>query len=194
MRHPDFFTGRTGNRMFQIAYLYSQVKDGVIPDWYVQDYTLWEKYSDEIKKLFSDGVGYLPYTAIHLRVGANPVNPDEPRYIDNTYYTPLAKTGYYAKAIEHFPNGKFLVFSDDQNFAKTYFEGDRFAFDESENDVEAFNKLASCENIIIANSSFSWWAAFCCPHLDKKIAFPSLWFSGSIKRVKFPKDWVEIEV
>ncbi len=61
-------------------------------------------------------------------------------------------------------------------------------------DIQAFNKMASCQNIITANSSFSWWAGFLCPHLDRKITYPNLWFSDNIKRVGFPKDWIEIQV
>lgn len=194
MVNPDIFTGRLGNRLFQIAYLYAQVKEGKIPDWYVQDYHHFEKYEKEIKELFGEGIGYLPYVAIHLRVGTNPINPSEPKYSENPFYVNLSKTGYYIKALEHFPHDKFIVFSDDVAFAKTYFEGDRFTFDESENDIDSFNKFASCQGHIIANSSWSWWASFCCPHPNSKTLFPSLWFNDTIKRVKFPKEWVEIGV
>ncbi len=191
---PEIITGRLGNKMFQLAYLHTQMRKGEIPDIFVQDPKYFEGYEDDIRKMFSDGIGMLPYTAIHLRVGANPINPAEPKYSENPFYVRLIETGYYIKALEHFPAGKFIVFSDDIEFAKTYFEGDRFAFDESKDDIEAFNKMASCQNIVIANSSYSWWAGFLCPHVDKKILYPNVWFSDNIKRVGFPKDWIEIEV
>ena len=54
MKKPEFYTGRLGNKLFQIAYLYSQVKEGFIPDWYVQDYKYFKKYIEEIKQLFSE--------------------------------------------------------------------------------------------------------------------------------------------
>lgn len=183
-----------GNRLFQGAYLYAQMKRGEIPDLFVQDYKLFEEYTEDIKKLYGEGIGILPYTAIHLRVGGNPINPSEPRYMENPFYVNLADTGYYLKAIEHFPHGKFLVFSDDMDFARAYFEGERFAFDDSETDLEAFNKMASCDSHIIANSSWSWWAAFLCTQVNKKILYPSEWFSDKVKRITFPDDWVEIKV
>lgn len=184
-----------GNRLFQMAYLYAQMKEGKIPDIYVQDFTLWEKYQDEIKKWFSEGIGIMPYTAIHLRVGGNPKNPNEPRYMENPYYVNLCNTGYYLKALEHFPQGKFLVFSDDMDYARAYFEGERFGFDDSQSDLESFNKMASCDGIITTNSSFSWWAGFLCSHVDRKIVAPSekSWFADGIPRVKIPKDWIQID-
>ena len=183
MINPDILFGRLGNRMFQGAYLYTQMKEGKIPDIYVQDIKYFEKYQNEIKKWFGDGIGYIPYTSVHIRRGD---------YVDNPFYVDLSKTGYYIDAINKFPNDKFLVFSDDIDFAKFYFEGDKFAFDDSSNEIEAFNKMASCQNNIIANSSFSWWAAFCNPQENQKVVYPSLWFSDKIERVGFPKAWIKI--
>jgi hypothetical protein len=181
--------------MFQLAYLYAQVKEGKIPDLFVQDPKYFEKYTEEIKAWFGADIGTLPYTAIHLRVGANPTNPDEPKYSENPFYVNLAKTGYYIKALEHFPHGKFIVFSDDIPFAKTYFEGDRFAFDESKTDLEAFNLASSCDGHIISNSSFSWWWAFLSPHANKKVICPieTSWFADKQIRTRVPKDWIQVD-
>lgn len=182
MVSPDKLFGRLGNRMFQAAYLYSQVKDDRIPDIYVQDPRYFRKYADEIKQWFGEGIGFLPYVGIHLRRGD---------YVDNPFYVDLSKTGYYIDATNLFPNRQFLVFSDDLPFARTYFEGDKFFFDESKDEIEAFNKLASCDGIITANSSFSWWASYLNKTNDKKV-YPKLWFSDGISRVGFPNDWVAI--
>lgn len=194
MVNPDKLFGRLGNRLFQMAYIYSQVKEGKLKDIYAQDYRLFEKYEKEIKELFGQGIGYLPYVAIHLRVGANPINPDEPKYIDNSFYTPLCKTGYYIDAVNLFPNRKFLVFSDDVSFAKTYFEGDKFAFDDSQDDMEAFNRMASCSDFIIANSSYSFWAAYLSPSIGKKVVAPTLnkWFNDGIERCFLPPEWIRV--
>ena len=191
MKVPEIFTGRLGNKMFQTAYLYAQVKDGVIPDWYVQDIKYFGKYADEIKKLFGDGIGFLDYVAVHLRVGKNPINPQEPSYYDNSFYVNLSKTGYYIDATNLFKGRKFLVFSDDIPFAKTYFEGSKFYFDDSKDEIESLNKMASCDGHIIANSSFSWWGAFLSPNHGKLI-YPKLWFSDGVKRVGCPQDWLAV--
>ena len=190
--NPDLIFGRLGNRLFQGAYIYAQMKRGEIPDIFIQDHKYFEGYENEIKQLFGTGIGYLPYVAIHLRVGANPINSEEPKYLENPFYYPLAKSGYYIDAINLFPDRKFLVFSDDIPFAKTYFEGDKFAFDDTTDPVECLNRMASCDSQIIANSSFSWWAAYLNPHPAKKVVAPNSekWFTDGIKRVGCPQDWV----
>jgi hypothetical protein len=128
---------------------------------------------------------------IHLRVGNNPVNPEEPRYMDNPFYYRLVESGYYIDAINKFPDRKFVVFSDDMEFAKKYFEGDKFSFDESENDIESFNKLASCDGHIIANSSWSWWAAYLSPN-HGKIIVPKRWFADENKKMACPETWITL--
>jgi hypothetical protein len=193
MIDPKIIFGRLGNSMFQYAALYKLAKDNN-SDFYFQDPKWFEGCEDEIKKLFGEGIGYLPYVGVHLRVGGNPINPNEPNYIDNPYYVPLAKTGYYIDAINLFPDRKFLVFSDDQNFAKSYFEGGKFAFDESETDLDSFNKFASCDSHIIANSSWSWWGAWLSPHFSKKVVAPSTehWYNDGKERTVCPKEWIRL--
>lgn len=195
MRNLDIDFGRTGNRMFQMSYIYAQVLRGELPDIFVQDYKYFDDFREEIKKLYGQGIGLLPYTGIHLRVGGNPINPDEPRYMENPFYTNLANTGYYLKALEHFPHGKFIVFSDDMDYAREYFQGARFAFDDSKDDLEAFNKLASCQNLIMANSSWSWWAGYLNQHVEAKIICPSekSWFADGQIRAKVLPEWISID-
>ncbi len=194
MVNLDKTFGRTGNRMFQMAYIYAQMKEGIIPDFFVQDNKYFDKYEKEIQELFGEEIGYLPYVAVHLRVGANPTNPDEPKYIDNPFYVSLAKTGYYIDAINLFPNRKFLIFSDDIEFAKTYFEGDKFAFDDSTNDIDSFNRMASCDSQIIANSSFSYWAGYLNKNPSKIVVAPTIdkWYADGIERTVCPKNWTRI--
>lgn len=187
--------GRNGNRMFQMAYIYSQVKRGEIDDIYCQDFMEFDVFKEEIKELFGEGIGYLPYVAIHLRVGANPTNLEEPKYMDNPFYYRLVESGYYIDAIKLFPNRKFLVFSDDIEFAKTYFEGDRFAFDDSANDIDAFNRMASCDSQIIANSSYSWWAAYLNKNPSKMVVAPTYdkWYGdGNTTRTVIPEEWIRV--
>lgn len=199
MKNLDLTFGRMGNRMFQSAYILAQQKKGLIPDIFLQSPEFFEDVQEEVKKLYSDGIGYLPYVGVHLRVGKNPINPDEPSYLENPFYTPLAKSGYYIKAMEHFPESegfKFLVFSDDMAFARTYFTGGRFGFDDSEDDISSFNRFASCHHKILANSSWSWWAGFLSNMPDAKvIVLPETsWYSDSVIRTKYPENWIRQEL
>lgn len=196
MRNLDLDFGRTGNRLFQCAYIYAQMRKGEIPDIFIQDPKYFDEYREDVRKMFGQGVGYLPYVGIHLRVGGNPINPTEPRYMENPFYTNLANTGYYIKAMAMFKDFKFLVFSDDMDYARAYFEGGQFGFDDSESDIEAFNKLASCHHIITANSSWSWWAAYLNnPMPDRKVITPkeSSWFADGKIRTKVLSEWIQVD-
>ena len=192
MIHPDALTGRLGNRLFQIAYLYAQVKDGTIPDWYLQDEKHFSKYSEEIKQLFGEGIGYLDQVGIHVRRGGNPTNPEEPKYSDNPFYADLCSTDYYERAMALFPNENFVIFSDDPEFCRERFRGDNIQVMDRGDEIEDFNLLASCKNIIIANSSWSWWAAYLNPNPAKKIVAPLNWYSDGIERTKLPPEWIRI--
>jgi hypothetical protein len=185
MIKPDALFGRLGNRLFQMAYIYAQVKEGKLNDIYAQDYRLFEKYEKEIKTWFGERIGYLPYVAIQLRRGD---------YVNNPFYVDLAQTGYYIDATNLFPGRKFLIFSDDVPFAKTYFEGDKFAFDDSDNEIDAFNRMASCDSHIIANSSFSYWAGYLSPTLTKKVIAPTSdkWYKDGVERTICPPEWIRV--
>ena len=193
MKNPDIFTGRLGNRMFQIAYLYAQVSKHIIPDWYLQDPKYFEGFEDQVKQLFSDGIGYLSQVGVHIRRAANPINPDEPKYSENPFYTNLSETDYYERAMALFPNEKFLVFSDDPEWCKEKFKNnlDIQVMDKG-NEIDDFNLLASCKHLIIANSSFSWWAAYLCPDEGKKIVAPKQWYTDGEQRTKCPESWIRI--
>lgn len=198
MLDPKIIFGRLGNSLFQYSYIYAQMKRGEIPDIFVQDPKYFDEYREELQQLFGEGIGYLPYVALHIRRGKNPLNPNEPAYHKNEFYVDLMKTRYYAEAIDRFPRRRFLIFSDDMGFAKENFKGEIFAYDESENDIESFNKFASCDSHIIANSSWSWWGAYLSPKhggVDKKVVAPNhdKWYSdGSETRTVCPKDWIRL--
>lgn len=190
---PEIISGRLGNKMFQLAYIVAQVKDGRIPDIYIQDPKYFEKYADEIKELFREGIGYLSQVGIHVRRAANPINPNECRYADNPFYVNLAdETDYYERAMAMFLGENFLIFSDDPEFCKKRFKGPNIQVMEKGNEVDDLNLLASCKHQIIANSSFSWWAAYLNPNESKKIIAPKQWYRDGIERTRCPLEWERI--
>lgn len=191
---PEILTGRLGNKMFQYAYLYSQMRDGIIPNVYVQNPKYFEKYADEIKQIFSEGIGYLDQVGVHVRRAANPINPAEPKYSENPFYINLCDdTDYYERAMAMFPDDNFLVFSDDPDWAREKFKDNpKVQVMDKGDEVSDFNLLTSCKHLIIANSSFSWWAAYLCPNESKKIIAPRQWFSDGIERTKLPNEWIKI--
>lgn len=181
--------GRLGNNMFQGAYLYAQMMRGQIPDIYVQDPYYFDDYRNQIKQLYGDGIGKLDMVAIHVRRGANPINPNEPMYCDNPFYVNLMDTDYYERAMLEFPDEDFLIFSDDIEWCK---KQDLFAgceFSEGKTEVEDMNLMASCKGIVMANSSFSFWAAYLS---NAKVIAPKQWYTDGIIRTKLLPEWQTI--
>src|SRR3990167_9157159 len=193
MRDIHKFSGRLGNEMFRHAYLYAQTRKGIIPDWYLQDPKFFEGYEEEIKQLFGEGIGYLEQVGVHIRRAGNPINPSEPKYSENPFYVNLSETDYYERAMALFPEDNFLVFSDDPEWAKEKFKDNpRVQVMEKGNEVDDFNLLASCKDIIMANSSWSWWASWLNPNEAKRIIAPKQWFADGIQRIKLLESWEQI--
>jgi len=56
--------------------------------------------------------------------------------------------------------------------------------------------MSLCDNLIIANSTFSWFGAYLNINKNKKIIYPSKWLGNDTEYNNmndlFPKDWIEI--
>jgi hypothetical protein len=155
------------------------MKRGEIPDIYVQDESFFEGYEDEIKQLFSEGITPIDQVAIHVRRGD---------YVGNSFYVDLMETDYYERAMEEFPGEKFLVFSDDIEWCKKQeiFKDCEFS---GSDELTDFNRMAGCKGVIMANSSYSWWAAY----LSKgKVVAPLEWYSDGVSRTTTLDNWTVI--
>jgi len=181
MIDPDKLFGRLGNRMFQMAYMKAQELEGNIPDIYVQDPKYFDKYKSQIAQMYRGNVSVTPAVAIHVRRGD---------YVNNPFYVDLLKTDYYQRAMAEFPQAKFLVFSDDIEYCKTIPLFSQCEFYHG-TELEDMNKMMSCMGHIIANSSFSWWAAYLSPY-SKKIVAPKSWYNDLVERTKCPNTWTRI--
>mgnify|MGYP002067305379 CR=1 FL=1 len=187
---PRKLWGGLGNEMFQHAFIYSQMKEGKIPDIYLQDEKYFKEFSDDIKAIYGLGVESINRVSIHVRRGD---------YVNNSFYVDLNQTDYYDRAIALFPDDKFLVFcadrqegSDDigdMEWCKERFQGNRFAFFQGKDEIEDMNKMASCKGHIMANSSFSWWASYLG---GGKVVAPKEWFTDGVSRITLLDSWIKI--
>lgn len=186
MKFIDATFGRTGNRLFQLAYIYAQAREGNTPDIYLQDPKHFDKYRKELQELWKQEGEPLDFVSIHVRRGKNPSRPDEPAYSENPFYVDLCRTDYYERAATAFPGEKFLVFTDDKEWATSYHIPGVDAQVVSVSEESDFSMMARCKGHIIANSTFSWWAAYLSG--NRTIA-PKQWFADGINRVGFPTEW-----
>ena len=81
---------------------------------------------------------------------------------------------YYKRALDLFSKEdyNFLVFSDEIDWCKKNMEyKDKYpiTFIENQKDYEDMYLISLCDNNIITDSTFSWWAAYLNRKSDKKI-------------------------
>lgn len=183
--------------MFKQAYLYGQLKNGVIPDIYVQSKKYWEHIEPEIKQLFGENIGYIDKVSLQIRRGD---------YMSTDFYVNLTKTNYYEEAVKYFPNDKFLVFCHDRQdplkdkvdkeWVEVYLDNlipDRYEMWEPTDDpTKDLNAMASCKSNIMANGTFSWWASYLNPNENKQVICPKQWFTDGLQRCDLLKEWIKI--
>ena len=116
---------------------------------------------------------------------------------------------YYKSAIEYITektnNPIFFVFSDDINWVKKmfpkYFPQWNFeyvAINNMDTDFMELELMRSCKHFIIANSTFSWWAAWLNSNPNKIIVAPKKWFNKKQlqkdyeKGLLVPSDWIKM--
>ena len=153
---------------------------------YFQSEKYFKGYSEEIRKLFSYPQDYIDAIkekykyqlsentcSIHVRRGD---------YLNLPNHHPVQNMNYYMKSIKQMPkDSMFLIFSDDISWCKQNFPDlpEKFKFIEGNNDHEDLLLQSLCKNNIIANSTFSWWAAWLNANVDKKIIIPKEWFGSA---------------
>jgi hypothetical protein len=90
---------------------------------------------------------------------------------------------YYARCIarmaEHCREPHFFVFSDEPDWARENLplDGPATFVDHNgpERDYEDLRLMSLCRHFIIANSSFSWWAAWLSRNPEKLVLAPGRW-------------------
>ncbi len=121
-----------------------------------------------------------------LSLGAN-------RSCDQAYYDAAL-----AAASDGLTAPTVYVFSDDPQWAKDNlplpFDKVVVDFNGPDTDYEDQRLMSLCQHNIIANSSFSWWAAWLNKNPAKRVAGPKNWFSSPThdNPDMLPDDWIKI--
>lgn len=110
---------------------------------------------------------------------------------------------YYSQAlnpfIENIENYHFLVFSNDIEWCKRLIQGEMVTFVDQGDDYTDLITMSMCDHFIIANSSYSWWAAFkSTTNSNKKVYCPTNYlrdfspWSHTINKNYYPSTWNNI--
>lgn len=100
-------------------------------------------------------------------------------YVEKSYYHLNLKMEYYIEAMSKFDKDEtvFIFFSDDILWCKKtfdYVENKEFITDVDYRELILMSKL---DGGVMANSTFSWWAAWIMdPKKEKKVITPRRWF------------------
>jgi hypothetical protein len=209
MNYPYFFEESS----YKFSPKVLDLKPPVYLDGYFQSYKYFKGEEDRIRRLFSFPEEELgnnneeikrkilrkKSVSIHVRRGDYVENKKTQEFHGN------CTIDYYKEAIQYLSLGisdfQIIFFSDDISWVKERFkdvpnekifvQGNLYG--ESWKDMYL---MSLCDANIIANSSFSWWAAYLNNNPNKKIVAPIRWFADIEQENQagdlIPPDWFRI--
>lgn len=132
-----------------------------------QSYRYFDQYYEDIKRqivlkepLGKKAAGYaarmdqVTSVCLHIR------RTDYNREVNNVCLSDTFYRIALEKMREQLPDMELFIFTDDKEFVKNYFNLCKYELIEGVNDLEEFALMQHCKHHIIANSTFSWWAAY----------------------------------
>lgn len=135
--------------------------------------------------------------AIHIRRG------DYLKSSKSVAFHGVCSLAYYKKALkiylEQIPSPNIFFFSDDTNWVRHHFQEFRgvMVSDLGLDDFDTLLLMSFCSNLIISNSSYSWWAARLgnlSIKEEKRVIAPHPWFLGTTKWPRYGEDWTLLNV
>lgn len=152
---------------------------------------------DEVNKKILNKIKNLNSVAIHVRRG-DYVNDEI-----TAQYHGSCSLDYYLEAIKLMASKNkdftLVFFSDDSDWVKEKFIDLPYSkivvdHNKEENSWKDMLLMSSCNHNIIANSSFSWWAAWLNENLEKIVVAPKKWFATSDKNANdlIPSEWIRL--
>lgn len=123
-------------------------------------------------------------------------------YLNEPEYCNICSVGYYKKGIEQIlSDGKshvFYLFSNDMQWCKENIEplvgNNKIVYVTGNKGKEScwdMFLMTYCKDLIIANSSFSWWGAFLNKNINRVIA-PDPWLNRDCEMDIYDSSWIRI--
>lgn len=144
------------------------------------------RFSEKFNGYLNENPDYVKSIAVHVRRR-------------DYAHMGLCKEEYYIGCIESLvasePKAKIYLFSDEPNYSISFltkYFPDRICLIKAESDFTELYFLTQCQNIIISNSTYSWWGAYFNERTKKNIIRPSPWILQDLNLDPCPKRWVKI--
>jgi hypothetical protein len=105
-------------------------------------------------------------------------------------YRHILPADYYSRAFDHlnshFAGAHYMIFADSHKGINLEpFSGLNHTVVRTDDHREDFFLMSSCSHQILANSTYSWWAAYLNKNSDKKILAPKRWGF----KIETPPSW-----
>lgn len=159
----------------------------VVLNGYWQTEKYFKEYRNEILYLFN-----FPYefkkdvVSIHVRRGD---------YVNLRAKHPEVTKEWFEKAMAMFPDKQFKVYSDDISWCAHTFGGrDNITYSSNSNEVDDLVEMSCCESNICSPSTFSWWSMWLNQNPNKRVVFPTFWFTegwGGLNTNDVVPEWCE---
>jgi len=169
---------------------FSEIRDVILTEITLKSENLTSLYIENINDIEqSDSV------SIHIRRGDYVTNK-----VSSIFF--VCPLEYYIDAITYIKKRvskpKFYIFSDDLDWCKDNLDieliGNDAQFVSGYQDYEDLWLMSKCKHQIIANSSFSWWAAWLNKNTNKIVIAPENWFKNADLQNQHivPTDWLRL--
>ena len=150
-----------------------------------------DKTKDLVEKIKSENA-----VSLHIRRGDYVTN------LNANAYHGICDKAYYDKAIdtvlEKNKNAVFFIFTDDPIWVSQNFNVAAKSVIASSSDnldgLQDMYLMTQCKHAIIANSTYSWWAAWLMSNPDKMVIAPLKWHNNISINITdlFPDTWITI--
>jgi hypothetical protein len=147
---------------------------------YWQDESYFIEAADRLRKELAPPVPYSD-AAVEARRSILSAKTPVMLHVRRERYNPRLTDKYYNDSIldclAKFPDASFFVFGDDMAWSRDhlFFEGApvRFMDKVAADEIEDIHLMTCCRHAIVANSSFSWWAAWLGNHPGQQVWTPA---------------------
>ncbi len=148
---------------FQTEKYFRNIKQDILKDFEFLDHI-----EDSAKDFLSKYIN-TNKVSVHLR---------RTDYVDKKHFHVPPPLEYYKNAMDIFEDSIFFIFSDDIEWCKqqNIFGKSNVVFSDTNDAYIDFCIMSMCDDNIIANSSYSWWASYLNKNDTKRIIAPNRWF------------------